>query len=210
MVASVGADRPLGDRDDREPRPPATRGPGALAERFKPPIQAGQPRADKLVVLVLIATFAGAILFIPRDVFVWRLLPPPGGFVAGVGLGLYLAGSWIVLAAMRANAFAVPVVKDQSERRQRVVDSGPYALVRHPMYAGVVLALIGMPLWLGSTAGAFVALAPIAVLAVRIGIEGTLPARHARRLSGLRRARPGATHSGRLVNSALSGSRNPT
>jgi protein-S-isoprenylcysteine O-methyltransferase Ste14 len=145
--------------------------PELLAERFKPPIQAGQPRADKLVVLVFIATFVGAIVFIPRDVFVWRLLPPPGRFVGGIGLGLYLAGSWIVLAAMRANAFAVPVVKDQSERRQRVVDSGPYAIVRHPMYAGVVLALIGMPLWLGSTAGALVALAPIAVLAVRIGIE---------------------------------------
>jgi protein-S-isoprenylcysteine O-methyltransferase Ste14 len=145
--------------------------PELLAERFKPPIQAGQPRADKLVVLVFIAAFTGAILFIPKDVFEWRLLPPPGALVAGAGLGLFVVGWWIVLAALRANAFAVPVVKDQAARRQRVADTGPYAVVRHPMYAGVAVLMIGMALWLGSSAGAVVALVPIAVLAVRIGIE---------------------------------------
>ena len=145
--------------------------PELLAERFKPPIQRGQPRADRLVVTVFIAAFVGAILFIPKDVFAWHVLPPPGVVGAGLGLVLYLLGCWIVLAAMRANAFAVPVVKDQTDRRQRVADSGPYAVVRHPMYAGVALALIGTPLWLGSTAGALVALVPIALLMVRIGIE---------------------------------------
>lgn len=145
--------------------------PDLLAERFKPPLQAGQPLADKLIVVVFIAAFVGAILFIPKDVFAWHLLPAPGVLGAVAGLALYVLGCWIVLAAMRANAFAVPVVKDQADRRQRVVDRGPYAIVRHPMYAGVALALIGMPLWLGSTAGVLAALVPIALLAVRIGIE---------------------------------------
>jgi protein-S-isoprenylcysteine O-methyltransferase Ste14 len=82
-----------------------------------------------------------------------------------------LVGWWIVTRALAANAFAVPVVKSQADRHQYVVERGPYARVRHPMYAGIALLLVGMPLWLGSMAGALVALAPIAVLMVRIGIE---------------------------------------
>jgi hypothetical protein len=43
--------------------------PALLDERFKPPIQKGQPRADQIVVLLLIAAFIGEIVFIPVDVF---------------------------------------------------------------------------------------------------------------------------------------------
>ncbi len=145
--------------------------PDLLAERFKPPLQRGQPAADKIAVLVFVAAFAGAIRFIPYDVFRLHWLPPPGLGVAIGGLVAVVVGWWVVLAAMLANAFAVPVVRHQVERQQRVIDRGPYAIVRHPMYAGIGLVLLGMPLWLGSSAGVLVALVPIAVLAVRIGIE---------------------------------------
>ena len=145
--------------------------PELLAARFTPPIQRGQPAPDRVVVLSFIVAFVGALRFVPYDVFVLRLLPAPGGGVAAFGLALVLVGWSIVTWAMHANAFAIPVVKSQADRRQRVVDGGPYAIVRHPMYAGIALVLLGMPLWLGSTAGALVALVPIAILAVRIGIE---------------------------------------
>jgi protein-S-isoprenylcysteine O-methyltransferase Ste14 len=145
--------------------------PVLLAERFKPPIQRDQPCADKLAVLVFVAAFVGALLFIPFDVFEWRLVAPPGAPVAAIGLAAFLTGWWILQSALRVNAFAVPVVKRQAERRQHAVDSGPYAVVRHPMYAGIALVLLGAPLWLGSSAGAVVALVPIAALGVRIGIE---------------------------------------
>lgn len=145
--------------------------PDLLAARFAPPIQRGQPVADRIVVVLFLAAFAGAMRFIPYDVFVLRWSPPPGTAVAATGLALVLAGWVIVAAAMRANAFAIPVVKDQADRGQRVVDRGPYAVVRHPMYAGVALVLLGMPLWLESTVGALVALVPIAILAVRIDVE---------------------------------------
>lgn len=145
--------------------------PELLAARFAPPIQRGQPRADRVAVLAFVAAFTGAMRFVPYDVFVLRLLPPPGIVIEALGLGLVVAGWAIVAAALWANAFAIPVVKSQAERRQHVVDHGPYAVVRHPMYAGIALVQLGMPLWLGSTAGALVALVPIAILAVRIGIE---------------------------------------
>ncbi|MEO6027499.1 MAG: isoprenylcysteine carboxylmethyltransferase family protein, partial [Candidatus Binatia bacterium] len=145
--------------------------PDLLAERFKPPLQRGQPAADKVAVLGFIAAFAGAIRFIPFDVFQLHWLPPPGQGAAYAGLVLVIVGWWIVTAAMLANAFAVPVVKHQADRHQHVIDRGPYAIVRHPMYSGISLVMLGMPLWLGSSAGVLVALVPIAVLAVRIGIE---------------------------------------
>lgn len=145
--------------------------PALLAERFKMPVQRGQPTADKVVVSLFLAAYLGAIRFVPYDVFAWHLLPAPPFAAAVLGLVALLAGWWIVTAAMRANAFAIPVVKAQAERHHVVVDRGPYAVVRHPMYAGAVLLMFGLPLWLGSTAGALAALVPLALLAVRIGVE---------------------------------------
>ena len=142
-----------------------------LDERFKPPIQQGQPPADKIVVLLLIATFVGVIVFIPLDVFRLHLLGKPGTFVSSVGLVLFVAGWWIMALALKENAFAAPVVKHQEERHQTVIDTGVYGLVRHPMYAGAVLLLVGMPLWLESYAATLLASVPIGTLAVRILIE---------------------------------------
>ena len=73
--------------------------------------------------------------------------------------------------ALHENAFAAPVVKYQEERHQRVIDSGVYSKVRHPMYAGGIPFIIGICLWLGSYAAALLAIVPIGVLALRIVME---------------------------------------
>jgi protein-S-isoprenylcysteine O-methyltransferase Ste14 len=142
-----------------------------LAERFKLPIQEGQPLGDKIVVVLLIAGFVGVIVFIPLDVFRFHLMAKPGPVVSSVGLVLFVVGWWIMTLSLRENAFAAPVVRYQEERRQTVIDSGVYGVVRHPMYAGAVLLLVGMPLWLESYAAAMLASVPIATLAVRILVE---------------------------------------
>ena len=144
---------------------------GLLEERFKPPIQQGQPLADKIVLPLLIAGFVGVTVCIPLDVFRWHLLGKPGILVSSVGLVLFLAGWWVMALALRENAFAAPVVKHQQERRQTVISTGVYGAVRHPMYAGAVLLLVGMPLWLESYAAALLAGVPIGTLAVRILFE---------------------------------------
>jgi protein-S-isoprenylcysteine O-methyltransferase Ste14 len=46
--------------------------------------------------------------------------------------------------ALRANAFAVPAVRLQRERAHAVVDSGVYAVVRHPFYAADPLIFVGL------------------------------------------------------------------
>jgi protein-S-isoprenylcysteine O-methyltransferase Ste14 len=142
-----------------------------LRERLKPPIQRGQPLADKVVILVLLATFVGVMVFIPLDVFRFHLMGQPGPVVSWCGLILFVIGWWIISLSFRENAFAAPVVKHQEERHQTVIDSGVYGIVRHPMYAGAIPYFVGMPLWLGSYAAAVLAIVPIAVLALRIVIE---------------------------------------
>lgn len=145
-----------------------------LAERLKPMLQKGQPLADKVIVTALIAAFGGLMVFIPVDVFRLHLLPEPNAFVSSLGLVLLIVGWWIAYSAMRANAFAAPVVKYQEERAQVVVDTGPYSIVRHPMYSGGSLLLIGTPLWLESYAATVLMIVLIGLLMLRIFVEERL------------------------------------
>jgi protein-S-isoprenylcysteine O-methyltransferase Ste14 len=54
----------------------------------------------------------------------------------------------------------VPVVRLQEERHQRVIDTGVYAVVRHPMYTGFVPMAVGPALWLESYVAALLAIVP--------------------------------------------------
>jgi len=142
-----------------------------LNERLKGPVQRGQPLSDKIVTTVFVLMFFAVIAFIPLDVFRFHLLGRPGRLMSLFGLGLMVGGWWLVALALHENAFAVGVVKHQEERHQHVIDSGVYATVRHPMYAGGIPFILGIGLWLGSYAATLLALVPIALMAVRIKIE---------------------------------------
>jgi protein-S-isoprenylcysteine O-methyltransferase Ste14 len=142
-----------------------------LDERFKSPVQKGQPLTDKILVLLIIAGFLGMLVLIPLDVFRFHLLPKPPILVSSLGLALFFVGWWIMTLALRENAFAAPVVRHQEERQHRVIESGVYGIVRHPMYAGAAPFFIGTPLWLESYAAAIFACFPLAVLVLRIQLE---------------------------------------
>lgn len=141
-----------------------------LEERLRPPIQKNQPLADKVLVSALLVTIFAALLFIPIDVFrLHHVLGRPSLAVSAIGLVLAAVGWWLIYRTLVANAFAAPAVKH--ERQQRVVDTGPYAIVRHPMYSGAILFMVGMPLWLGSLAATLAMVVPICVMAVRAVFE---------------------------------------
>lgn len=142
-----------------------------LNERLQPVLQKGQPLADKIIIILLLGSFIGMIVLIPLDVFRWHLLARPGPIVAAAGLVMFAGGWWIMYLAMRENPFASPVVKHLTKRRQRVIDTGVYGLVRHPMYAGAIPFFLGIPLWLESYAAALLAGVLSGILVVRIRIE---------------------------------------
>jgi protein-S-isoprenylcysteine O-methyltransferase Ste14 len=84
------------------------------------------------------------VLSVPRSrlrlVDAPALMQVPGGLIT-------LWSIWFCYRTMRENSFAAPVIKLQQERGQRVISTGAYAFVRHPMYfgAGHGCGLAGQP-----------------------------------------------------------------
>ncbi|MEW5938085.1 MAG: isoprenylcysteine carboxylmethyltransferase family protein [Chloroflexota bacterium] len=98
---------------------------------------------------------------------------------SSVPVWLVLAADLVVLAGfllnflvIRVNSYASRVV--EVEQGQQVIATGPYALVRHPMYLSIILILLATPLALGSYWGVLPSLAYIPLLAARAKNEEEL------------------------------------
>jgi protein-S-isoprenylcysteine O-methyltransferase Ste14 len=143
--------------------------PALLAERMHPMMQKNQPAADKIFMLVF--GFAALIWFVAIGLDARMHASHVPFALQALGMAMLLVSTGFVMWVMRTNSFASPVVKLQTERGHRVISTGPYAFVRHPMYSGSLLFFIGAPLLLGSWWG--VAMSPLfAVLfAIRAKIE---------------------------------------
>jgi protein-S-isoprenylcysteine O-methyltransferase Ste14 len=83
--------------------------------------------------------------------FAWTPLPL---FISLAGNALVLLGFLIVFLVYKENTFASATIELAPE--QKVISTGPYKLVRHPMYMGAFLLLVGIPLSLGSRWGLLV------------------------------------------------------
>jgi protein-S-isoprenylcysteine O-methyltransferase Ste14 len=121
--------------------------PSLLRERMALPLQRDQKPWDRLWLSGFVLAFFAWLAFMSWDA-------ARAGFAA-VPAWLQIVGALLLLANMagtwwtfRENAFAAPVVKIQ--QGQRVIDTGPYALVRHPMYGSALPLFLGLPLLLGS------------------------------------------------------------
>ena len=128
------------------------RDPALLAARLGPLLQRGQPLWDRVFLLVFVSLWCAWLVVMALDAQRWRTSHVPA-WLNVVGGALVIAGFVATALVLRENSFAAPVVRVQAERNQRVIDTGPYAVVRHPMYASAILYLVGMPLLLGSWYG---------------------------------------------------------
>jgi len=90
-----------------------------------------------------------------------RILVKILGFI-GVAFGLI-----IIFLVMKENAFASKVVRIDKEGGQKVISTGSYAIVRHPMYTGFLLMFFGLAIALGSLFG----LIPTAIITILIIIR---------------------------------------
>jgi len=108
---------------------------------------------------------------IPIDVFHFQLFPKPTLLASVLGGVMLLIGFGIILATLFQNAFAAPIVEDQTEEGQVVIDTGLYGLVRHPMYLGFIPYFTGLALWLESYVGALSVLLIVGTLIARVFIE---------------------------------------
>jgi len=119
-----------------------------LAARTKK--QRFEKRFDKIMMLLVTLPTTLAIPIVAGlDAVRYQLAPLPFWTIYPA-LVLHIAGDAFALWAMVVNPYLEKAVRIQKERGHRVVTTGPYAFVRHPMYAGFIMLLAGVPLTLGS------------------------------------------------------------
>jgi len=151
--------------------------PALLAERYQKPGAGNQERWDVYVVYGIVIGFILWIVIMPLDAkrFAWSPVFPLWLKVLG---GAGLAGSFFLFfRSYTDNTFLSPLVRIQEERKQRVVSTGVYGVVRHPMYLGAILMFFGAPLLLGSSWGVIAGLALALLLMARIVMEERMLAR---------------------------------
>jgi protein-S-isoprenylcysteine O-methyltransferase Ste14 len=119
-----------------------------------------------LLIVLFVAMFPIAGLDDGR--FHWSSVPL---WLTAAGYLLFLLGMVGNVWVMSVNKFAEPGVRIQTERGQTVVDTGPYAIVRHPLYTTAFFLCGGMPLALGSFWALVPAAIAVLVLIVRTALE---------------------------------------
>jgi protein-S-isoprenylcysteine O-methyltransferase Ste14 len=123
-----------------------------------------QSPAQKIIMSVAIMTSLGLFVFCALDHrFGWS---PVSAYVSILGNVLVALGLFIDLLVFRENSYGGSTIETVED--QKVISTGPYGIVRHPMYVGVLVMLMGIPLALGSWWGLVILAITIPVLAWRI------------------------------------------
>lgn len=148
--------------------------PALLERRMRGGPTAEKQPTQKVIMLGMSIGFI-ALLVVPAldHRFEWSAVPL-GGVVAGdllVALGFYL-----IFLVYRENTFTSATI--EVAENQKVISTGPYARVRHPMYASAMLYLLGTPLALGSYWGLVPVVAMMPFLVWRILAEERFLARN--------------------------------
>jgi protein-S-isoprenylcysteine O-methyltransferase Ste14 len=143
--------------------------PGLLQERTRlgTPDQQGW---DKLLFPLLLALPFAWLIFMSFDAVRLHWSPLPV-WLEIVGATVLLCSFYLLFLTFRENAYLSPVVRIQEERGHTVVSTGPYHYVRHPMYAAMLVFVVGTSLLLGSGYGLLLGLLFMVVLARRAVLE---------------------------------------
>jgi protein-S-isoprenylcysteine O-methyltransferase Ste14 len=109
----------------------------------------GTKRWDRILLCIFVPAVGAVFLVAALDYERFHGLPVPW-WVCGIGYVVFLVGVCIFTRAEAVNKFFEPTVRIQSDRGHKVIDTGPYAIVRHPGYVGGMLFFVGTALCLGS------------------------------------------------------------
>ncbi len=132
----------------------------------------GTPAWDRAILAAFVPlAYCGVYLAAGLPHRLGRAYPPMALYWAG--LALSLAGSALTVWAVKVNRHFESSVRIQTDRGHAVCSDGPYALVRHPGYAALILWALGLALMFGPYA-ALAALGVTALLVARTGLEDTL------------------------------------
>jgi protein-S-isoprenylcysteine O-methyltransferase Ste14 len=137
----------------------------ALVERRLRVGPKAEPEKSQKVILLCAGVAVACLFLLPAlDYrFGWSRAPV---WVVLLGNGLVILGYVMMFVVFRENSFAASTV--QVAVGQSVISSGPYALVRHPMYSGALVMFAGTPLALGSWLGLIMLVPILMVLVARL------------------------------------------
>jgi len=122
---------------------------------------AEQQRSQNVIQSLAAAAFVAMFVVSALDHrFAWSTVPL---YVSALGDILVALGLYFVFLVFKENTFAAGTIEVGTE--QKVIATGPYAIVRHPMYIGALVMLVGVPLALGSWWGLF-AIVPMTLVIV--------------------------------------------
>lgn len=142
----------------------AAKNPAALKRRMQAGPGAETRLLQKVIISIAFLAAGATIVVSALDFrFGWSSVPAA---VSVAGDVLVVVGLGIAMLVVVQNSYAAANIK--VEAGQELVSTGMYSVVRHPMYFGNVVMLIGIPLALGSYWGLLFVIPALAVLAVRI------------------------------------------
>jgi protein-S-isoprenylcysteine O-methyltransferase Ste14 len=138
--------------------------PKLLERRMNVGPTAEKEPAQKIIAMLTLLSFAGLGVVPALDHrFGWSDVPTSFVILGNILIALSYIAFYFVL---RENTYAASTI--QVEENQRVISTGPYALVRHPMYTGALILMLGIPLALGSWWGLLLLIPGLAVILWRL------------------------------------------
>jgi protein-S-isoprenylcysteine O-methyltransferase Ste14 len=138
--------------------------PKLLERRMNVGPRAEKEPAQKIIMVLATLGFIAMLIFPALDHrFGWSSV---SASVSLLGDALIALGFLFIFFVFRENSYGASTI--QIAEGQTVISTGPYALVRHPMYAGALVMSVGIPLALGSWWGLFVLLLLLPVLIWRL------------------------------------------
>jgi protein-S-isoprenylcysteine O-methyltransferase Ste14 len=145
----------------------AIKDPAALQRRVKFGATRETRPLQRVVIAIVTVALAATLIVSALD---WRLgwsnVPV---WVIVLGDVLVAGGLYLTLVVLQQNSFAASTI--ETMEGQKLVSTGLYGVVRHPMYLGALIMCIGLPLALGSWWGLLLVVVVIPALALRIGDE---------------------------------------
>ena len=142
--------------------------PALLAERSSSPASGNQKAWDKILLVVILVTAVVWLLILPLDAGRFHWSPAFPLWLKIVGGVMLIPALYLIERATIDNTFLSTRVRIQSERKQRVITTGSYGFVRHPLYLGCMLMMFGASLLVGSVVGLVIAVIGTALVAGRI------------------------------------------
>jgi len=124
-------------------------------------------KSDIFIMPLLSIGFIGALRLPPFDYrFHWSTIP---FMVEILGFAIMNIGLIIMGIAMVQNAYASKIL--DIDKGQKIIDTGLYRHVRHPLYSGAILMILGLPIALGSWISLFPAALGALIIIIRIKFE---------------------------------------